>query len=200
VDPDTISNTTLIDAVHKLRQIVSHHFTGFSGDSEDLVITWPSYQGGVVFSPHGASNGFDGLAVQFAIMPYVKHRLQEDPSCLHISSDQSTYEITQTIFSFVRYTRMSTAIGLISSKISRSKHIDLLRCLLLNEVLPLSMEKLLSELQHGSLLADAKSRIVEEYKYKTEVMELFLNKKKDTRYQQRIEVSLRRSSRYLSTG
>ncbi|KAF5679405.1 ent-kaurene oxidase [Fusarium heterosporum] len=102
VNVEVVPVKILVEAVDQLHQAASGCL---SSDLSSLTDTqWPTYQQVDPHSHNYLHNSFHGLTVQFAILPYIHHKLETSSSTFHaVPSKNSKPLLEQAIFGFKRY-------------------------------------------------------------------------------------------------
>lgn len=82
VDQSIISNAALIELIDQFKITSSDWFSAFVGLGSGT-LPWPSYQS---MSSTPKEHTFSALVTQFAILPYVRFKYDENPSLFHAVS------------------------------------------------------------------------------------------------------------------
>ncbi|KAH6976239.1 hypothetical protein BKA56DRAFT_618167 [Ilyonectria sp. MPI-CAGE-AT-0026] len=102
VDPKIISDTALTVVADRFNDASSKYFANAIGLGAPYKVSWPSSQSMRVQDRR--ANTFDGLAAQFAILPYIRCKFEEKPLHFHpVPPKQSIPLLEQAIFGPPRY-------------------------------------------------------------------------------------------------
>ncbi|KAL3593171.1 hypothetical protein FPOAC2_07465 [Fusarium poae] len=105
VDECVVSDESLTELLDRFQEASTGSFGTFTEvDGHTIVktISWPSYWGLEIRDMKG--NTFDGIVTQFAILPYIRHKLKRKPALFHkVRTKRSIALLEQAIFGWEPY-------------------------------------------------------------------------------------------------
>ncbi|SCV57729.1 uncharacterized protein FFB14_15295 [Fusarium fujikuroi] len=150
VDQSATSDKTLVEAVDQLHQAASSALS--SNPSSSIIdIMWPTFQPNTDASKAFTRNSFHGLTVQFAILRYIRYKMNESPEGFHpVPAKESRALLEQAIFGFQRYSAPSIVAGVDASRIPCSQRLDTIAYLVSKGIRQTGVSLLLKEAELSS--------------------------------------------------
>lgn len=115
----------------QLHRAASYSLSSLQDVTASIGVFWPTHQPSIDPDQVLYRNSFNGLAVQFAVLPYVQRRYMEYPDGFHpVPQKNSKPLLEQAIFGFERYSAPRIMHGVDGSRIPVSRRRDLVAFLL----------------------------------------------------------------------
>lgn len=133
VDRSIIPDKKLTEAVEEFHRVASDSVSRQEKVPSIIKLKWPMHLPSLNQDQMYFQNSFNGLAVQFAILPYVREQFrdEEDPNEVHpVTGKDSLSLLEQAVFGCERYCAPHIITGIEASKITPSQRLELVAFLL----------------------------------------------------------------------
>ncbi|KAJ4246007.1 hypothetical protein NW762_013751 [Fusarium torreyae] len=156
-DQNATPDKTLVETVDQLHQAVSNAFRSSLSVTD---VMWPTYQPKKDTSTDFPSNSFHGLTAQFAILRYIRYKMDDHPTGFHpVTARGSRALLEQAIFGFQRYSASWIIAGVDDSRIPCSQRLDTIAYLVSKGIRQTGISSLLKEAELSSSKADEQLRM-----------------------------------------